>query len=78
MVLAIYTIEYLKFSVFHALTTCQFIRKTNALQWLKNAFFEITVFYSTPPVFHFPTPVFLMQFFPIFSHLINIGFPASE
>ena len=74
----VYIIEYLKSGVFDALTTCQFIRKTNALQWLKNAFFEITVFYSTPPVFHFPTPVFLWQFYPIFSHLINIGFLALE
>lgn len=74
----IYIIEHLKFGVFHVLMTCQFIRKTNALQWLKNAFSEIMVFYSTPLVFRFPTPVFLLQFYPIFSHLINISFLESE
>ena len=74
----IYKIKHLKFGVFHALMTRQFIQKSNALQRPKNAFSEISDFYSTPPVFHFLTSVFLVHFFPIYSHLINICFLALE
>lgn len=74
----VYIIEHLKFAVFSPRRPINSSKKQTRYSGLKKPFAAIVNFYSTPPVFPFSTLTFPILFSPVYSHLINIHYLATE